>query len=211
MAHHGFARLHANNTFFSALCLLHGFATGAGVTCLVSMRFCKHWRTLPCSRKRVYRSHSEALCCFFLPLRCSGEEGQWQRAYAEFYSAFTHYQEIGNRDRAKQCLKYVVVANMLSGGEQNPFDAREAKVYQNDADIAAIVGLRAAYEKCDVNAFNAALTEIVSTVNCGLRSSHAFTWSCVLMWSVGAVLCCCDWLPNRTTLLTASSPLISTA
>lgn len=89
-----------------------------------------------------------------------GEEGQWQRAYAEFYSAFTHYQEIGNRDKAKQCLKYVVVANMLSGGEQNPFDAREAKVYQNEPDVAAIGALRAAYEKCDVDAFSAALGEI---------------------------------------------------
>jgi len=57
-----------------------------------------------------------------------GDDGQWQRAYAEFYSAFTNYQEIGNAHRAKQCLKYVIVANMLSGGEQNPFDAREAKV-----------------------------------------------------------------------------------
>lgn len=89
-----------------------------------------------------------------------GDEGQWQRSYAEFYSAFTHYQEIGNRDKAKQCLKYVVVANMLSGGEQNPFDAREAKVYQNEPDIAAIGILRTAYEKCDVDAFGRALDEI---------------------------------------------------
>lgn len=92
--------------------------------------------------------------------RMFGEEGQWQRSYAEFYSAFTHYQEIGNRDKAKQCLKYVVVANMLSGGEQNPFDAREAKVYQNEADVAAIGQLRQAYEKCDVDAFTNALDEI---------------------------------------------------
>lgn len=89
-----------------------------------------------------------------------GDEGQWQRSYAEFYSAFTHYQEIGNRDKAKQCLKYVVVANMLSGGLSNPFDAREAKVYQNEGDIAIIGTLRAAYEKCDVDAFGKALEEI---------------------------------------------------
>ena len=69
-------------------------------------------------------------------------------------------QEIGNRDKAKQCLKYVVVANMLSGGLSNPFDAREAKVYQNEADIAIIGTLRAAYEKCDVDAFGKALEDI---------------------------------------------------
>jgi len=99
-----------------------------------------------------------------------GDEGQWQRAYAEFYSAFTHYQEIGNRDRAKQCLKYVVVANMLSGGEQNPFDAREAKVYQTEPDIAAINGLRTAYEKCDVQAFTAAMQEINKSADKFIRT-----------------------------------------
>ena len=91
-----------------------------------------------------------------------GDEGEWQRAYTEFYSAFIHYAEIGNRERAKQCLKYVVIANMLSGGEQNPFDAREAKVFQQEADVTAIVSLRAAYERCDVPAFNSALADITA-------------------------------------------------
>jgi hypothetical protein len=43
---------------------------------------------------------------------------------------------------------------------QNPFDAREAKVYQNEGDIASIGALRSAYEKCDVDAFGKALDEI---------------------------------------------------
>jgi hypothetical protein len=34
------------------------------------------------------------------------------------YSAFQNYQEIGQRDKAKQCLRYVIVANLLAGGEQ---------------------------------------------------------------------------------------------
>lgn len=53
-----------------------------------------------------------------------------------------------------------MVANLLAGGEQNPFDAREAKVYQNEPDIQAIGNLRLAYEKVDVAAFNNALREI---------------------------------------------------
>lgn len=85
---------------------------------------------------------------------------QWQRAYAEFYSAFQAYQEVGQREKAKQCLQYVIVTNLLAGGTQNPFDAREAKVYQNDADIQCIVLLRQAYEKADVNGFATALNEI---------------------------------------------------
>jgi len=94
-----------------------------------------------------------------------GDDGQWKTAYTEFFSAFINYQEIGNRERAKQCLMYVVIANMLSGGESNPFDSREAKVYQNEPDIRAIVALRTAYEKCDVAGFNDSLNEINKTAD----------------------------------------------
>jgi len=89
-----------------------------------------------------------------------GDEGQWQRAKAEFFSAFVSYDEIGNAVKAKQCLKYVVVSNMLSGSDANPFDDRAAKVYENDKEIALIGQLRTSFEKCDVNAFNRALDEI---------------------------------------------------
>lgn len=92
--------------------------------------------------------------------RMFGEQGEWQRAYTEFYSAFCAFQELGQRERAKQCLQYVVIANMLAGGEQNPFDAREAKVYERDPDIQAIVGLRTAYEKVDVHQFQRCLNEL---------------------------------------------------
>lgn len=89
-----------------------------------------------------------------------GDQGDWTRAYAEFYSAFNSYQEIGDRLKAKQCLQYVVVANMLSGGASNPFDAREAKAFQNDPDIQVIGNLRVAYEECDTDRFNKALKDI---------------------------------------------------
>ena len=56
-----------------------------------------------------------------------GNQGDWSKAYTEFFKAFGFYQDIGQRDKAKQCLKYVVIANMLAGGIANPFDAREAK------------------------------------------------------------------------------------
>lgn len=99
-----------------------------------------------------------------------GHEGLWQKAYAEFYSAFLHYQEIGQREKAKQCLKYVVVSNMLSNGSHNPFDAREAKVYQHDPDISAIVSLRSAYEKCDITTFTNAMEEINKNTDTFIRT-----------------------------------------
>jgi len=80
-----------------------------------------------------------------------------------FFIAFINYDEIGNAEKAKQCLKYVVVSNLLSGSYTNPFDAREAKVYANDKEIEAISTLRTAYDKCDVNIFVKAMREINKT------------------------------------------------
>jgi len=94
-----------------------------------------------------------------------GDQGQWSRAYTEFFSAFTSYQEAGDPEAAKQCLKYVVVANMLAKGEQNPMAAREARVYANDPEILPIVQLRAAYDKRDVEAFAKCLKDFYRTAD----------------------------------------------
>ncbi len=78
--------------------------------------------------------------------------GQWYNAYNEFYEGFRNYQEAGN-SRAKVCLKYVVLANMLALCDINPFAAREAKVFQEDKEIAALLDLRLAYEGNDLTRF----------------------------------------------------------
>lgn len=53
---------------------------------------------------------------------------------------------------------------------QNPFDAREAKVYQSEPDIAAIGNLRTAYEKVDVKAFTLALDAFNKTADKFIRT-----------------------------------------
>eukprot|EP01084_Bolivina_argentea_P163092 283777_1 len=78
--------------------------------------------------------------------------GQWYNAYNEFYEGFRNYQEAGN-SHAKVCLKYVVLANMLALCDINPFAAREAKVFQEDKEIAALLDLRLAYEGNDLTRF----------------------------------------------------------
>ncbi|ETI54016.1 hypothetical protein F442_03100 [Phytophthora nicotianae P10297] len=80
------------------------------------------------------------------------EEKEWMLAYNEFFESFRNYQEAGNA-RAKQCLKYVVLANMLASSDINPFDSREAKVYQDVEEIGAMLLLRGAYEANDVVQF----------------------------------------------------------
>ena len=79
-------------------------------------------------------------------------EERWKEAYDEFFEGFRNYQEAGN-SRAKDCLKYVVLANMLASSDINPFDSREAKVYKDELEITAMVQLRTAYELKDVNQF----------------------------------------------------------
>ncbi|CAM9611892.1 unnamed protein product [Choristocarpus tenellus] len=82
--------------------------------------------------------------------------GSWGEAYNEFYEGFRNYQEAGNA-RAKECLKYVVLANMLNLSDINPFAAREAKVFQDEREIVAMMDLRMAYESNDLAKFERTL------------------------------------------------------
>jgi len=86
------------------------------------------------------------------------EEGRWQEAYDEFYAGFRHMQEAGEL-RAKQCLKLVVLANMLAVSKINPFDSREARVYQADDEIKCMLALRTAFENSDIKEFERVLKD----------------------------------------------------
>lgn len=79
-------------------------------------------------------------------------DGNWEDAYNELYEAFRNYQEAGN-SRARDCLKYVVLASMLSLSDINPFAAREAKVFAEDKEIVAMSDLRMSLEANDLNRF----------------------------------------------------------
>ena len=79
-------------------------------------------------------------------------EGNWDDAYNELYEAFRNYQEAGN-PRAKDCLKYVVLASMLALSHINPFAAREAKVFAEDLEIIAMSDLRMSLESNDLARF----------------------------------------------------------
>lgn len=52
--------------------------------------------------------------------------GQWNRASEDFFESFKNYDEAGSPQRI-QVLKYLVLANMLTGSEVNPFDSQETK------------------------------------------------------------------------------------
>ncbi|KAL6563733.1 COP9/signalosome complex subunit Csn2 [Orobanche gracilis] len=87
---------------------------------------------------------------------CGGKmhmaERQWAEAATDFFEAFRNYDEAGNHRRI-QCLKYLVLANMLMGSEVNPFDGQEAKPYKNDPEILAMTNLIAAYQRNEILEF----------------------------------------------------------
>ncbi|KMZ59086.1 COP9 signalosome complex subunit 2 [Zostera marina] len=87
---------------------------------------------------------------------CGGKmhmaERHWRQAATDFFEAFKNYDEAGNHRRI-QCLKYLVLANMLMGSQVNPFDGQEAKPYKNDPEILAMTNLVAAYQRNEIIEF----------------------------------------------------------
>ncbi|PRP82771.1 proteasome component region PCI domain-containing protein [Planoprotostelium fungivorum] len=98
---------------------------------------------------------------------CGGKmymrEKEWEKAQTDFFEAFKNYDEAGSPRRI-QCLKYLVLANMLMLSEINPFDSPEAKPYKNDAEIVAMTNLVGAYEKSDIKSFEKILKDNKKTI-----------------------------------------------
>jgi COP9 signalosome complex subunit 2 len=76
-------------------------------------------------------------------------ENRFEDAYNELFEAFKANADTGNI-RAKLILKYLVLANMFCLSMINPFDSREARAYQDDLEVAAMVRLRGAYDSQDI-------------------------------------------------------------
>lgn len=66
--------------------------------------------------------------------------------------AFKNYDEAGAVRRI-QCLKYLVLANMLMESSVDPFDAQEAKPYKGDGEVLAMTNLVNAYQENNIKEF----------------------------------------------------------
>jgi len=98
---------------------------------------------------------------------CGGKmhmrEKEWEKSHTDFFEAFKNYDEAGSPRRI-QCLKYLVLANMLMLSEINPFDSTEAKPYKGDSEIVAMNALVSAYERNDIKSFEKILKENKKTI-----------------------------------------------
>ncbi len=79
-------------------------------------------------------------------------ERQWKYAAIDFFEAFKSYDEAGHPRRI-QCLKYLVLANMLMESDVNPFDAQEARPFCTNPEIVAILSLIDAYQRDSIGEF----------------------------------------------------------
>lgn len=100
-------------------------------------------------------------------------ERNWTEANTDFFEAFKNYgmtrlytqtntkiytfaslaDDAGARKQSCQCLKYLVLANMLSNSNVNPFHEQRAKSYQNNKEIEAMLNLVEAYQNSDLKRF----------------------------------------------------------
>jgi len=91
------------------------------------------------------------------------EEESWEDAQKDFFEAFKNYDEAGSPRRI-QCLKYMVLANLLSLSEINPFSAPETASYKNDPQIVAMTDLVASFENHDIKGFERILQNNKKTI-----------------------------------------------
>ncbi|KAG9313994.1 PCI domain-containing protein [Chiua virens] len=98
---------------------------------------------------------------------CGGKmwmgERQWSLASSDFFESFRNYDEAGSPQRI-QVLKYLVLANMLTGSEVNPFDSQETKPYKSDPQIKAMTDLVDAYQRREVHLAEKILKDNRSTI-----------------------------------------------
>eukprot|EP00002_Diphylleia_rotans_P034631 TRINITY_DN7467_c0_g1_i2.p1 TRINITY_DN7467_c0_g1~~TRINITY_DN7467_c0_g1_i2.p1 ORF type:complete len:348 (-),score=88.96 TRINITY_DN7467_c0_g1_i2:139-1182(-) len=98
---------------------------------------------------------------------CGGKmhmaEREWTKAHTDFFEAFKNYDECGSPRRI-QCLKYLVLANMLMMSEIDPFDSQEAKPYKNDPEILIMTNLVSSYMRSDIKEFERILRENKKTI-----------------------------------------------
>ena len=66
---------------------------------------------------------------------------------------------VAGNSRAKDCLKYVVLASMLALNDINIFAAREAKAFADDREILAMSELRKSLDENDLSRFEKTLRD----------------------------------------------------
>eukprot|EP01129_Flabellula_baltica_P016769 TRINITY_DN9098_c0_g1_i1.p1 TRINITY_DN9098_c0_g1~~TRINITY_DN9098_c0_g1_i1.p1 ORF type:complete len:477 (+),score=128.68 TRINITY_DN9098_c0_g1_i1:23-1453(+) len=94
---------------------------------------------------------------------CGGKvflrERDYTSANTDFIEAFKGFDSAGSRSLAVNCLKYLILSNMLSNSEINPFDEARAKSYQSTPEISSMIAIIESYTSRDVQTFDKVLKQ----------------------------------------------------
>jgi len=92
---------------------------------------------------------------------CGGKiflvEKNFKDSNTDFIEAFRGYDLAGLRQLAIQCLKYLILSNMLSNSPVNPFDEQRAKSYQQSPEIESMLNLIDSYRNRQITNFERVL------------------------------------------------------
>jgi len=86
------------------------------------------------------------------------EQHNYKEAYSAFFEAFNFFEESSSRFKIP-CLKYIVLANMLTLSDINPFAPAETKNLQNHPEILPMSDLLNAYQHNEINRFEKVLKD----------------------------------------------------
>jgi COP9 signalosome complex subunit 2 len=79
-------------------------------------------------------------------------EGEYEKAYADFFEAFKNYDEAGS-PRRTQCVKFLILSVMLRESQIDPFESPELKAYGNHPQLEGFLKLFTAYKSSDIKMF----------------------------------------------------------
>jgi len=92
---------------------------------------------------------------------CGGKiflrERNYKDSNTDFIEAFKGYDSAGSREFSVQCLRYLILSNMLSNSPVNPFDEQRAKSYQQTAEIEVMNNLIDSYRSRNITTFERVL------------------------------------------------------
>lgn len=98
---------------------------------------------------------------------CGGKmhvrEGEYEKAYADFFEAFKNYDEAGSHKRTR-CLKFLVLTVMLRESPIDPFESPELKAYAQNPQLVGFLKLFNAYKSTDIKTFEHTLQEYRSDI-----------------------------------------------
>jgi len=100
---------------------------------------------------------------------CGGKmelrEGHFEDARSAFFEAFKSFDEGNATSECQSCLKNLVLANMLSGSNIDPFQDRRAKAHENHGHIALMKEMLQNFQKLDLKLYSRSELAVKSQIN----------------------------------------------